>query len=95
MRNIAIIAALLCSGTSAFALTPFDLDYSRIKTCKVKYGHKGEHTLLTSVVALDNDGKVVTEFGDKNGKPFENFDDSKTGKEFLIKSGICSEIKHY
>jgi len=95
MRIIAVLAAVLCSFSSASALTPFNLDLTRIASCKVKYDYKGEATLLVSFIAYDKDGKYVTEFGDENGQPIENPERSREINTYLLSSGICPVIKRF
>ncbi len=95
MRKILFIVALFCSLSSANALTPFNLDTSKIKSCKLKFALKGGERLITSVLALDEAGNVVAEFGDTNGKAFETTEDLKVAKAYLIESGLCREIKSF
>lgn len=95
MKLICLFSAVFCAQATALALTPYNLDLSQIKTCKVKYEVSGEETLLTSIAGLNAEGKIVTEFGTPEGRHFATYEESKAAKEYLLKSGICSEIRAY
>lgn len=95
MHKTLLFIAILCAFSSASALTPFDIDLSRVKSCKLKFSLKNGETLMTSVVALDEKGQQIAEFGDKRGNAFEETSDLREAEAYLIKNNICSEIKKF
>lgn len=95
MRSIATLITFFATLTSAHAVTPFNLDLSKVVSCKLKFGLQGNETLLTTIAGYDKNGKIIVQFGDENGNPLKKHEDTLRVKEHLIKSGICPSIESY
>jgi hypothetical protein len=93
MKLICIMIGALLAFSTTHAATPFNLDISRIKSCKMKFSVSSMETLLTVIQGLDEDDKVLVEFGDEKGNPIKTHEEVKIVKEYLVQQAICPEIK--